>query len=123
MNFRLKTSKSSGEKLKIIQSSTGLAPNIIARLAVALSLRQEQQVTENHNADIGGLEFHRDTLTGEYDYIFKSMITEFAQRNVSDEEYFPGLLKAHLERGVKLLANEYTYAGNYERLMINLVSF
>lgn len=122
MNFRLKTSRSTGEALKGLQASTGLTPNITARIAVSLSLRQEQQVTESTSSDIGGLEFHRDTLTGDYDYVFKAMITQHAKRTISDEEYFPGLFKAHLERGAKLLLNEYSYAGNYERLMANLLS-
>lgn len=122
MNFRLKTSKWAAETLKGFQSSTGLTPNITARIAVALSLRQEESVVANTTTDVSGLEFHRDTLTGDYDYAFKTLITQHAQRAVADEEYFPGLFKAHLERGMKLLTNEYNYAGNYERMMTNLLS-
>jgi DNA sulfur modification protein DndE len=120
MNFRLKTSKFTGEKLKQLQSSTNLTPNILVRIAIGLSLRQKgtPEVTLSDN---NGLEFNRNTLTGEYDYIFKALITQHTNREINEEEYFPELFNAHLERGVRLLANEYQHAGNSEKLMINLL--
>jgi DNA sulfur modification protein DndE len=122
MNFRLRTSRLTGDTLKSLQASTGLTPNIIARIAVALSLRNRDPVVVREHVDTGGLEFHRDTLTGDFDYVFKALIAQHTKRAISDEEYFPGLFKAHLERGVKLLYDEYQYAGNYERLIANLLS-
>jgi DNA sulfur modification protein DndE len=120
MNFRLKTSKFTGEKLKQLQSTTNLTPNILVRLAIGLSLRQNgtPEVTLSDN---NGLEFNRNTLTGEYDYIFKALITQHTNRELNEEEYFPDLFNAHLERGVRLLSNEYQHAGNSEKLMINLL--
>lgn len=122
MNFKLKTSKATAEKLKQLQDSTRLTPNILARYAVVLSLKEKQPVTPNIKETTYGLEFNRNTLTGPYDYIFKVLIAQHEQREITDEEYFPGLFNAHLERGIILLTNEYTYAGNYEKFIINLIS-
>ncbi|HZG86242.1 DNA sulfur modification protein DndE [Paenibacillus sp.] len=121
MQFRLKTSRETAERLKTLQNSTGYTPNILSRIAVSLSLRESGEIHHANVKDQGGLEFNRNTLTGTYDYIFKALITQYEGREVTDEEYFPGLFLAHLERGVKLLENEYQYAGNSEKFIINLL--
>ncbi|MBM7691624.1 DNA sulfur modification protein DndE [Peribacillus deserti] len=119
MNFRIKTSKMTGEKLAALQSTTGLTWNILSRIAVSLSLRDPSipALVENKS----GVDIHRNAMTGEYDYIYKALIRQHAQRNVSDEEYFPDLFNAHLERGIGLLDSEYRHAGNYEKLLQNLI--
>lgn len=120
MNFRLKTSKSTADRLKQLQTNTGLTPNILARIAVSLSLRETQPISPIVR-DISGLEFNRNTLTGSFDYVFKALIAQYENREISDEDYFPGLLNAHIERGTRLLENEYNYAGNYPKLISNLL--
>ncbi|ALC90604.1 DNA sulfur modification protein [Bacillus sp. FJAT-18017] len=119
MNFRLKTSKVTGEKLVGLQSTTGLTWNILSRLAISLSLREpsKPELVE----DKSGLEIHRNALTGENDYIYKALIRQHAKRHVPEEEYFPDLFNAHIERGIVLLENEYKHAGNYEKLLMNLL--
>jgi DNA sulfur modification protein DndE len=119
MNFRLKTSKDTGDKLVSLQASTGLTWNILSRIAVSLSLREPSipDMVENKS----GVEIHRNAMTGEYDYIYKALIRQHAQKNISDEEYFPDLFNAHLERGINLLENEYKHAKNYDKLLQNLL--
>ena len=71
-----------------------------------------------------GLEFNRNTLTGEFDQQYKFLIIMHANKAITEEEYFPDLFNAHLERGVKLLEAEYKHAGNYDKLLnlfINMV--
>jgi len=119
MNFRLKTSKETGEKLVNLQAATGLTWNILSRIAVSLSLKDTSipELVENK----AGVDIHRNAMTGENDYIYKALIRQHANRNISDEEYFPDMFNAHLERGIVLLENEYKHAGNYEKLLLNLL--
>jgi DNA sulfur modification protein DndE len=119
MNFRLKTSKETGEKLVSLQAATGLTWNILSRIAVSLSLKDHSSPTLVENK--AGVDIHRNAMTGENDYIYKALIRQHANRNISDEEYFPDLFNAHLERGIVLLENEYKHAGNYEKLLLNLL--
>lgn len=119
MNFRIKTSKSTGESLKALQSSTGLTWNILSRIAVGLSLRIPD--LPDLIQDKSGVDIHRNAMTGEHDYVFKALIRQHAKRNLSDEDYFPDYFNAHLERGIKLLENEYCHAGNYDKLLNNLL--
>jgi DNA sulfur modification protein DndE len=119
MNFRLKTSKTTGDKLVSLQSTTGLTWNILSRIAVSLSLRIPSlpDLVENKS----GVEIHRNAMTGEHDYIYKALIRQHSKRNLSDDEYFPDYFNAHLERGIELLDNEYKHAGNYDKLLQNLL--
>lgn len=120
MNFRLKTSKSTADKLKQLNSSTGLTPNILARYAVCLSLRDPEPITK-FVKDVGGIEFNRNTLTGEYDFVFKALIAQHQNAPLTDDEFFPNLFNAHLERGTRKLELEYNYAGNSEKLILNII--
>lgn len=122
MNFRLKTTSETATLLKNLQSSTGLTPNIISRIAISLSLLNPEE-PEKVNPENNGLEFNRNTLTGEYDFVYKALIRQHANREISEEEYFPGLFNAHLHRGVKLLFTEYKHAGNFNKLLNNFVNF
>lgn len=119
MNFRLKTSKYTGDTLVALQASTGLTWNILSRIAIALSLKDPS--LPPHVENKSGVDIHRNALTGENDYVFKALIKQHAKRNITDDEYFPTLFNAHLERGIKLLDSEYKHAGNYEKLLVNLL--
>lgn len=121
MNYRLRTSKTVGEELKQFESLLNISPNIIARIAVALSLRNPQPIEVSQESDHSGLEINRSTLTGEYDYLFKCLIAQHYGKSISDEEYFPLLFNAHLERGMQSLKSEYKMAGNSERFFRNLI--
>ncbi|WP_411334428.1 DNA sulfur modification protein DndE [Metabacillus indicus] len=119
MNFRIKTSQRTGEKLKSLQASTGLTWNVLSRIAVGLSLRIPE--IPELIQDKSGVDIHRNSMTGEHDYIYKALIRQHAKRNLRDEEYFPDYFNAHLERGIQLLDNEYKHAGNYDKLLNNLL--
>ncbi|MDO3408388.1 DNA sulfur modification protein DndE [Saccharibacillus sp. CPCC 101409] len=124
MNFTLRTSKYAKDNLTQLSSATSITPNILIRYAVSLSLRnsvldgQVEPVTKDFT---DGLVLNRNTVTGEYDYVFKALITQVAGKELTDEEYFPGYFNAHLERGIRSLAAEYKSAGNSERFIRALI--
>ncbi|MCR2805390.1 DNA sulfur modification protein DndE [Paenibacillus soyae] len=120
--MRLRTSKKAEETLKTLQSLLHLQPNVLIRLAVAMSLNDGEAVDETENTDTSGLELNRATLTGDFDSVFKVLVTEHANRQLEDDEYFPRLFKAHMERGLDMLQDEYQYAGNYGKFIMQLAS-
>jgi len=120
ISFRLKTTEETAELLRTLHSSTGLTPNILSRLAIALSLNI-QEIPNIIAGENNGIEFNRHTLTGEHDAVYKALIKQHYGKDLSEEEYFPDLFNAHLTRGIKLLYQEYQYAGNYEKLLDNLL--
>lgn len=120
MNFRLKTTEKTADYLKELQSSTGLTPNIIARISISLSLL-DPKLPDEVQSESKGLDFNRNTLTGEHDYYYKALIRQHANKQIPEEEYFPTLFNAHLSRGVQLLDSEYKHAGSFNKLLVNLL--
>lgn len=120
MIFRLKTSAKCQRTLADLHSKTNITPNILCRYAISLSVLQDTPVDINKVKDSTGQEFNRQILTGRYDSIFKAIITQKEGRILDDEEYFPTYIKAHIERGVELLKNNYDLTGNKDKFLINL---
>ena len=51
--------------------------------------------------------------------LFKALIIQNAEQPLADETYFPKYLKAHIDRGAKMLLAEYKYSNNnfYQHLV------
>lgn len=113
MVFKLKTSKETMQIFNDIAASIRLQPFALAKIAIALSIRSTEELVESDFcADSDGLELNRQTITGEYDDLFKALIIGRKGSSLSEDEYFPKYLKAHLDRGARLLFAEYKYSGN-----------
>ena len=103
-------------------NSLHLQPFALCKLAIALSLRSERPLNlEDFAQDNDGLELNRQTITGEYDDLFKALIISYTGVKLSDDDYFPKYLKAHIDRGAQLLLSEYKYSNsNFYRHMVSL---
>ena len=113
MVFKVKTSKKTMETFAQIELSANLQPYILAKLAMALSVASDRPLAdEDFITNTEGLELNRQTITGDHDNIFKALIINELGREISDEEYFPKYLKAHLDRGAKMLEAEFKYSRN-----------
>ena len=119
MSSRLITSEKAMTILKDIQARSGLRPNILARIAINLSINTDIEL-ENKDYDKKGLEFHRHVLLGDYDQLFKALISQKLNRNITEEEFFPQYAQIYLEEGVNILEREYNYAGNYRTFIKNI---
>lgn len=120
MIFRLKTSKKCQSTLEDLRNRTNITPNILCRYAISISVLEDTPVNIDKVKDSNGQEFNRQILTGRYDSIFKAIIIQKEARHLTDEEYFPTYIKAHIERGVELLKNSYDLTGNKDKFLINL---
>ncbi|MBD5632087.1 MAG: DndE family protein [Clostridia bacterium] len=121
MIFKLRTSKKTQEIFDDIQNSQSLAPYILSKLAISLSLRQSTPISDSElSSDNNGIELNRQTITGEYDMLYKALITINEGKHISEEEFFPKYIKAHLDRGAILLENEFRYGGKFIDHLANL---
>ena len=112
MAFKLKTSKKTEEILSQAESSTNIPYSTLVKLSIALSLRAGLLSDEDYSTNTLGRELNRQTITGDADALYKCLFEVCANRHLSDEEYFPSSVKAHLDRGALLLQNEIKYGGN-----------
>lgn len=122
MVFKLRTSKQTMLIFEELGNSLHLQPFALCKLAIALSLRNPKAlVADDFNKNTDGLELNRQTITGEYDDIFKALIISHAGENLTDDIYFPKYLKAHIDRGAQYLNTEFKYSnGNFYQHLISL---
>ena len=113
MTNKLHTSVQTQEIFTSLSQSLGLQPFILSKLAIALSVRKGKILEEDYKTDNDGLELSRQTIFGDHDLLFKSLIINREERAINEEEYFPGIVKAHLDRGAKLLEDEKRYTKDF----------
>ena len=115
---KLRTSKETMDTFVSIGNSQGLQPFALSKIAIALSVHKGELEPVDLSPNNEGLELNRQTIFGEFDALFKSLLAMSAGAELSDEEFFPKLTKAHLDRGARLLSNEMRYGMSfYENLL------
>ena len=97
-----------------ISASTNYAPFILSKLSISMSLKSGLPLQESdYMTDSYGLELNRQTITGEWDELFKSLIEMFEGCHLADDEYFQKYLKAHLDRGARMIYSEFRYNNDF----------
>lgn len=120
MVFKIRTSKKTMDIFEEISASTNYAPYILAKLSISLSLKSKKPLKEDDfRRDTYGLELNRQTITGEWDELYKNLIEMYEGKHISDDDYFQHYLKAHLNRGAKLLYSEFRYSNDLLQHLIN----
>lgn len=119
MKTKLNTSKNAEDILKSIRSRFDLRPNIICRLAITLSLKEKD--SPSMVKDSSGKEFNRITLTGDDDLLFRELIKQHEGEYITDDEYMETYLKAHIERGLKILQKNIQQSKSFDNYLINLI--
>ncbi len=117
MIFRLKTSKRTQEIFEELEARTNYKPYTLVKHAIAWSLKENTSV-EAYTSDSDGLDLNRQTITGDNEVFFKILIEEVEGRHLTDEEFFPKYVKAHIDRGSELLMDMYNHAGSVDKYVL-----
>ena len=121
MIFKIRTSNITMNIFQSIGASEQLQPFILSKLAISLSIKSDKTLEEHDfHRDNNGLELNRQTITGEYDTLFKCLIEMKEGRHLDDDDYFRNYVKAHLDRGALLLEQEHKYGGDFLVHLVNL---
>lgn len=114
MAFKLKTSKRASEIFDQIENSENLPCYTLVKLAMALSLRSKEPLEESDfRTNTLGREVNRQTITGDADAVYKCLMELYAGKHLTDEEFFPMHVKAHIDRGAIFLDQEYRYSSDF----------
>lgn len=114
MAFKLKISKKSEEIFSRIEASENLPFYVTVKLAMAMSMRSDQPLTEkDFHTNTLGRELNRQTITGDADALYKCLMELYVNRHLSDEEFFPDYVKAHIDRGALMLDREQKYGEDF----------
>ena len=121
MNGRLTTSLEVEQKIIELQKLLKLSTKAsVMRIAMGLSLKSKTDPRKEYNEknnDHGGATYQRITITGDYDELYKAMLIEHLDDEVSENELFPELFNSHISRGVMVLYDEYQLKGNYDKVV------
>ena len=120
MTNKLHTSVQTQEIFFSLGQSLGLQPYILSKLAIALSIRQGKLKKADYETDNNGLELNRQTIFGDHDLIFKTLIINCENKAMCEDDYFPSAVKAHLDRGAKLLEDEKRYSKDFYNHLCHL---
>lgn len=120
MTNKLHTSLKTQEIFSSLGQSLSLQPFILSKLAIALSIRKGALAPSDFETDNNGLELSRQVIFGDHDLLFRSLIVKNEGRALREEDYFPDLVKAHLDRGAKLLEDEKRYTKDFYNHMCRL---
>lgn len=113
MTNKLHTSIKTQEIFSSLGQSLSLQPFILSKLAIALSIRKGSLAPSDFETDNNGLELSRQVIFGDHDLLFRSLIVKNEGRAIREDDYFPDLVKAHLDRGAKLLEAEKRYTKDF----------
>ena len=122
MGFRLKTSLQTKEIFEELGSRMNLKPFALSKLAISMSLTNNEPIENYKSLDNNGLELNRQTITAQYDLLFKTLIEQHAGKHLTDDEYFPTHAKLHIDRGAVMLKNRYNYSSNMEHFINQIVN-
>lgn len=118
MAFKLKTSQKASEIFDRIEGSENLPCYTLVKLAIALSLRSNAPLKDSDfHTNTQGRELNRQTITGDADAVYKCLMELYSHKHLTDEEFFPTYVKAHIDRGAILLDQEQRYSSD---LLTNL---
>lgn len=82
-----------------LKVKTGLTPNILARFAICLSLK-DPSIPNPDEYDEKGMEFHPSVLFGDHERFFMALILQRIHRDKLDPKtYLQRHMRAHLNRG------------------------
>lgn len=110
MAYKFKTSSNTERILSDLEIKENLPWPTLIRLSLSLSIRDDSLSEKDFVTDSFGRELNRPTVTGDYDALYKCLIELKERRHLSDDEFFPKYIKAHLDRGASLLEREKKYS-------------
>ena len=90
------------QKLRTLKGRTGLTPNILARIALMISLNErDQPVSRQYSVD--GMEFNGYTLFGELEDLLLCLLKENNLLKATTEESMQDNVRGHIERGIEII--------------------
>ena len=96
---RLRMSYRTQSLFGMLKRKTGLTPNILARFAICLSLK-DPSIPNSDEYDERGSEIHPSVLFGEHERMFMALMIKRLQHDRLDPKiYLQKQLRAHLNRG------------------------
>ena len=100
---RIRISARAKVLLGMVRTRTNLTPNIPARFALMMSLKDPSIPNPDEFDEIGS-ELHPNVLFGEHEKMYMALMIKRLQKDSLDPElYLQKMLRAHINRGTAML--------------------
>lgn len=104
--FTIKTSKQNRDNVISLTQKFNLgAENVIARIAISVSLKSGKKFSPVDVKDSGGKEYGKNVLFGQYYPIYEALVCTHYQISNTDKD-IPRYLKMHLDDGLEIIAKD-----------------
>ena len=114
---RIKLSTRSQQLLGGMKRKTGLTPNILARFALCMSLK-EKSIPNPDEFNQMGSELSPAVLFGEHEQMYLALMLDRLNHDKLDPElYLPRMIRAHINRGVIALRPRINDISNFYELV------
>lgn len=114
--FRIQLSKKTWDRLQYMQTKTRLTPNVLARMAISLALRDTHTAAINENKPEQIHIINRDVLFGDQEKMYEALIQQFCAEQGIDSN-IQDILRSLIDSGlhkmghVKSLLDMHTFFG------------
>jgi len=81
---RIKLSQKATDKLRYIKTKTGVTPNILARIAIMLAIKDDSGLDTSGIADFDGQELNKTVLFGDHAQVYDVMINQYCYAHSID---------------------------------------
>lgn len=92
-------SKKATDKLRMMKGSTGVTPNILARIAIMLAAEDGSNLKSASVGDANGQVLSKDVLFGDYAEAYEVLITQYVKESSIDRPIHE-VIVALIESGV-----------------------
>lgn len=106
MSSKMKLPSESTQELDALSSSLRLRRNIICRMALGISLSDEEP-PEIEELDSNGQEFNKPTILGTDEQVVYALVTQHFGQRIDPDEFFSTYVRAEIIRGLDILSSEY----------------
>ena len=114
---RLKFSKEADNWLRVLKSRTGITPNILCRMGFCISLNDRSVPDPTKAPEDSDREISRYTLLGEYETLLIALLRQRVVRDGLDVDSLDDMFRAHMNRGVVILAGRFKGLGDLDSLV------
>ncbi|MCE7890292.1 MAG: DNA sulfur modification protein DndE [Sorangiineae bacterium PRO1] len=101
---RLRFSRDADNWLRVMKSRTGITPNLLCRLGFCASLEEGGRPDPGKYPEDSDREINRYTLLGEFENVLVALLRQRLVRDGVDLSEMDDMFRAHMNRGVILLA-------------------
>lgn len=82
---RIRLSTHATERLKLMKGWTGLTPNILARIAIMIVIRDNVSIDNAGLQDTNGQELSKGVLFGEHSDIYEILLTQYFENSSGND--------------------------------------